>query len=208
MLKSLSLAILATFAFSGEVDAPKLSKEASQAIDKAIESNLTEPNKLYDAYQASLAKAQSKVIASLEKLKADASDVKKGTMSLKDRSSLVDAIDAKIVEIRKGALGEKVVAWRLNDGDLLGGDVVVESLVGTWKRGDGYIYTLNMDGTGRLSDGSRLTWKAKSDKKHEFEIFTNGGLVASLTVYFKGKTVSCQKDNGQTQQFDKVTSDK
>ena len=65
-----------------------------------------------------------------------------------------------------------------------------------------------MDGTGRLSDGSRLTWKAKSDKKHEFEIFTNGGLVASLTVYFKGKTVSCQKDNGQTQQFDKVTSDK
>ena len=56
MLKSLSLAILATFAFSGEAEAPKLNKEASQAIEKAIESNLTEANKAYDLYQATLNK--------------------------------------------------------------------------------------------------------------------------------------------------------
>ena len=192
MLKSLALALLATFAFSGEAEAPKLPKEASDAINKAIEGNLTEASKLYEAYQASLTKAQSKVLASLEGVKKDLNDTKKFVkLSISDRADAIKEIDGKIQEIRKNGLGEKVVAWGLNDGDLFGEGVDLKKMiVGKWGEGKTVVWEFNDDGTG-AHYWNKATYSLKwsyIDKK-SFAIILDGPTPNRKLTMLDNKTI-------------------
>jgi hypothetical protein len=97
-------------AFAAEdAGAGKLPDSDQALIDKAVNSNLGDADKAYSTYLSVLAKSQTKVMASLEKLKADANNVHKGNMDLKERSALVEAIEAKEKEIKDGSLGDVVV---------------------------------------------------------------------------------------------------
>lgn len=144
MIKFLTILILVTGMAYGAEEAPKLSQADQSAIDKAIESSLAEPQKAYQAYQAALVKAQDKAIKDLEKLKAGAM---KG-----NNLPLAVAIDGKIAEVKKGALGGVIVERAEKSGDLLGGDEkkvdVAKAIAGKWKSSNrGTVWTLNSNGT-------------------------------------------------------------
>lgn len=120
MLKTITLIALATFAFSGEADAKKPSF-AEEVYNKAIEANSKDAFKAYQAYQDSLTKANEKIVKALEVVKKDLNDTKKGSLSLTERADAIKEIDGKIAELKKGALGELVVAKSVDSSnDLLG----------------------------------------------------------------------------------------
>ena len=138
-LHIVSSLILATFAFSGEAEAPKKPSFAEEAYNKSVEANSKDVYKTYVAYTWALEDANKKIVKDLEKIKVDLNDVKKFTkLTISDRASAITEIDGKIQEIRKGALGEKVASSSLSSGDLLGGgEVDIKKLiVGKWKISD------------------------------------------------------------------------
>jgi hypothetical protein len=145
--------ILGSLAFSEEVpqgDAGKLPDADQAMIDKAINSNLGDADKAYRAYQITLTKAQSKVLASLEKLKADANNVHKGNMDLKERSAMVDAIEAKEKEINEGALGDVIA--KADDDLSVDKEKDLENLkvaiIGKWTTNNVIRWEFLKDGTG------------------------------------------------------------
>lgn len=114
-----TLIALATLSYSAEDKKPSFAEEA---YNKSVEANSKDVYKTYDVYLKALEDANKKIVKDLEKIKVDLNDVKKFTkLTISDRASAITEIDGKIAELKKGALGDKVVAWRLNDGDLLGG---------------------------------------------------------------------------------------
>jgi len=130
MLKPILASLLAFAAFAAD-EAPKKPSFAEDAYNKAIEANSKDVYKNYDLYLKSLEAANQKIVKALEGVKADLNNVKKGSMSLTDRADAIKAIDEKIAELKKGALGEIVVR---KSEDLLGeGGDIKKLIVGKWK---------------------------------------------------------------------------
>lgn len=168
--------LLALCAFSAE-EKPKAS---TIAIDKAIEAQLGPCNKAYDAYQKALEDANKKVIASLEKLKADLNDTKKGSMSLTDRADAIKEVDAKIAEIRKNGLGEAVVASR--SVDLLGeGNKSKNSLVGKWVYDD-KVFVFNDDMTVTNHWGEEWVCLIENNKVYIIRKVENSNPIPKFTL--------------------------
>lgn len=155
MFKLILASILAFSAFAAEGDT-KLPKEAETAISKAIDGNLVEATKLYDQYQAALAKANVKVLASLETVKKDLNDTKKFTsMSIADRAKAIEEVDAKIKDIKGGALGERVASNKT--ADLLGDEKVQ-------LQGKGLVAFLKDNSKWKMNETDTLVFDVKNMK--------------------------------------------
>lgn len=117
----LILVVVACFAVDDQV-----SKESQTAIDRSIEGNLNKAYKSYDAYLKELEIAKIVVVKDLEKMKAEA--MKKGDLAH------ANIVEAKIKEVKDGALGDRIVE-RSKSVDLLGdSDGWIERLDGKWIR--------------------------------------------------------------------------
>jgi hypothetical protein len=174
----------------------KLSKESQAIIDKALDANLAAPSKAYDAYQKSLADASAKTLKDLEKIKADANDTKKGSMSFKERSALIDVVESTIAEVKKGSLGERIVAK--SGGDLLGD-------VGGFKSGKDVILHLTKNPKWKSASGKILTIDARQMRAQWIEggkVMYNAEVVVEKSVIRWGNCkIDFAKSDGKTVEF-------
>jgi hypothetical protein len=122
MTKILALILLtASFAFTADVAADK----PNPAVEKAMSASLSDADKAYSAYKAALAKATDKAVAALETAKKDA--LKKGDLDT------ANAVEAKIKDLKAGAL-EGLEADRSKlTADLLGDKPKGDTFLGKWK---------------------------------------------------------------------------
>lgn len=197
MIKFLAMLILVTgMAYSA--DEAKLAASDQAAIDKAIEASLSEPSKAYQAYQTALTKASEKAIKDLEKLKANAM---KG-----NNLPLAVAIDGKIAEVKKGALGGVIVEKAEKAGDLLGGGEkvdVAKAIVGEWKGStakfkSGLSITINKDKTASWNNGvGSGTWV---EKNKVITVTWKTGYV--YTIELSGNKINFKETNRVGEQSD------
>lgn len=102
-------------------DAPPVPKTPAEiAFEKALAENMKPAEAAYAAYQKALVVANQKVLAALEATKKELNDPKKGKLTIQERAKALEELDAKIAEVKKGAVGEAVVAKATAASDLLG----------------------------------------------------------------------------------------
>lgn len=142
MLKSLTLALLATLAFAA--DAPKEVKSPATILyEKAIADNAKDAERAYEAYQKALDAANKRVVAALEAAKRDLNNASKGKLTISERADAIKEIDSRIDEVKKGGLNEFLVAKAAKADDLLGdskaeipaskSEVIKMLTTGSWK---------------------------------------------------------------------------
>ena len=177
--------LLVGVAFSAEQ--AKKPSFAEEAFTKAIEANCKEASKNYEIYVKSLEVANQKIIKALEVTKSDLSDTKKFTkLTISDRADAIKEVDAKIAEIKKGSLGEAVVAAKgAEKTDLLGEKQMSNKEIFTFLKGE-WDVTLGANGK------EKWIFSGASD-------VTCGGLRGTLTI--ADKVVSLTWTNGWVHTF-------
>jgi len=112
MMKTLMLLAVAILVpVWGVEEAPKPKPIEDALWEKALADNGKEAEKAYNTYQKTLDAASLKVIKALEANIKDLNDSKKfGNLGMKERAAAITALEAKIEAVKKGAIGEAVVA--------------------------------------------------------------------------------------------------
>lgn len=190
MLKS-AILILLLFGSAFSVDeVPKLSPSDQAMLDKAVDTSLLEPSKVYDQYLAALGKAQEKAVKDLEKVKVDA--MKKANLPL------ANAADAKIDEIKKGLLGDKIVT-KSGEG-LMGEKINIRATIlgkwnWSWSGWNAFTFEKNggfsnwwipggkwkIDGDSVLVEDNTWKYTIKVISKEELSVTRNDGVTNTMT---------------------------
>jgi hypothetical protein len=187
LIKTLSLSILCVaLAFAADVAADK----PNPAVEKAMSASLSDADKAYSAYKAALVKATDKAVASPETAKKDA--LKKGDLDT------ANAVEAKIKDLKAGAL-EGLEADRSKlTADLLGDKPEGDTFLGKWKiaknsdggHEEGKNFTFAKDGTwtspwrdmtGRWSNRNGKLTMTSSGYSDFSAAVTNDGITIKFT---------------------------
>jgi len=176
----------------GAPEPPKKS-DAELLYEKLLEANVKEADKAYSQYLKALEVANKKILAGLEATKKDLNDMKKfKNLDIAARAKAIEEIDAKILEVKKGAVGEVIVKRAESDpaGDLLGEKQDLASkIIGKW------LWTnveCVFDKKGNIS-GRPGTWKIEDDKI----LLSVNGWVHTMTIDETGNMVGSRNDGGK-----------
>lgn len=146
-MRTLPLAVLVIacgVAYAGDATSDQTKKSYAELLyEKTIADNTKEAQRAYDAYLKALDAANVKVLKALEAAKTDLNDPKKGTLSIKERAAAIQEIEAKIEEVKKGALEDAVVAASSRNG--IEKQTPAQQAVGRWSIG-GFVITIARNG--------------------------------------------------------------
>lgn len=205
---TLAALLLAVGAFGADppTDAPKKT-ETKLLYERLVEANTKATEVAYAAYVKALEAANVKILAGLEASIKDFNDTKKfPKLDIATRAKMIEELKEKAAEVKKGSVGEAIVARRSGSGDDLLGDGpgdAGKAIVGKWKRADGYVYVFNIDGTGNLSNGWQFKWVSKDNGVFEL-VYTSSGAVTFVTL--KGKSATFTMETGTILAFDKISN--
>ena len=156
----LSLSFLSLFG----VESPPNKSDIDILYEKLLAENIKESEKTYVAYKKSIDVATGKIIKALETTKIDLNDIKKGKMTIQERSKSIEEIDSKIKELKSGNLNEVVIS-------LFSPKSTVSPIVGNWQRNSEF-YTLTTDN--RVVNPWNENWKWEVDSENKITIYRIG----------------------------------
>jgi hypothetical protein len=191
---SLALAVSAGWAADPPAAEEKPKTPAEVLYEKLLADNTKQADAAYVAYQKALDAANQKILVGLEAAKKDLNNPKKGNLSITERAAAIAEIDKKIEEVKKGAVGEAVVAAR--SVDLLdGGTNMANAIVGKWsinsQKHNGTSIVVNTDKSAQWGDSMIGTWE-NGDSDNIIIKWSNG---ISYDITFDKKKVSFKEIN-------------
>ena len=161
----LALALGASAAFCADPPTAEAKPSAAdQLYEKALKDSRAykETEKAYEAYAKSLDKANKEIISALESAKKDLEKTPyNGGLSVQQRAKALEELDQKIDDVKKGAIGDSLVAKKGQEGDLLGEGKGSQSIAGVWSV-SGTPLTFTKEGTWSSPwDNFGGIWKVK-----------------------------------------------
>jgi len=161
----LALALGASAAFCADPPTAEAKPSAAdQLYEKALKDSRAykETEKAYEAYAKSLDKANKEIISALESAKKDLEKTPyNGGLSVQERAKALEELDQKIDDVKKGAIGDSLVAKKGQEGDLLGKGDLAKMIVGKWLW-NGKVFEFGKNG--KIVDGWGGVWKIVGNK--------------------------------------------